>query len=136
MNQKEFTAHVLQKVIAHFPQFENWYTIKENDIVNIEFKSGKGDVELWVTTQDLEITIGLTGLKRSLFDWHMHITPFDFNMVDDYINDAIDVIKNILNDRFNIVDSNRLGYTLNNREYMIQHQEPNEIIKSVRWSEL
>ncbi len=136
MDQKEFTDYVIPRLLEYFPQFMEYCVINPHDIVDIEYKSKSGNVELWITTQDEEITIGLTGLKRSLFDWHTHITTYDYDYINDDIAKAVETIENILGDKLQIINSSRLGYTLNGIEYCKENQELDELIEVTTWSKL
>ncbi|MFD0766625.1 hypothetical protein ACFQZI_17320 [Mucilaginibacter lutimaris] len=68
-------------------------------------------MELWITTQDKEITIGFEG-KPQLNDWHTRVTSYDLGLIDNDIKDAIKIIENIINDKEEIACSNINGYTL------------------------
>src|SRR4051812_5912444 len=91
MEQQEFTNYIIPKLIERFPQFKGHLTTKPNDIIDIDFKSNKGNLTLWVTTQDREITIGFAGYSDC--DWHMHISLFDANTPDEELHAAIKLIN-------------------------------------------
>ena len=88
MNQKEFTEYVIPKLIEYFPQFESYKVDRPGDIADIEIKSLSSKLELWITTQNIEITVGFTGLEN-LNDWHTHITTYDDEFIDADIADAV-----------------------------------------------
>ena len=135
MNQKEFTDYIIPKIIDHFPQFKDLCTAKPNDIVDIDYKSNKGKVTFWLTTQDREITLGFTGDTEC--DWHTHMNLFGANTPDEELQVAIDLIQKIISDKENIVYSNIQGYYLtNNIDEINKYQTTGETFEIFKWSDL
>lgn len=134
IEQKQFTEKVVKKLLERFPQFVDHCVQKLSDVVDIEYKSNTGALELYITTQDIEITIGFDGAKK-LSDWHIHITTYDESDLDNDIESALDVIDDILSDKSPILHSNLRGYSLHNKDQIVEPQAE-EIIVKKRWSEL
>ena len=135
MQQKEFTNYVIKKIIDRFPEFKNFCTIKPNDVIDIDFKSKKGYLTLWLTTEDKEITIGFTGDDDC--DWHTHMSLFGANTPDEELQEAIVLIDNIINGREEIVHSTEFGYFITDDiEDVNKSRQPNEIIKTLFWRDL
>ena len=110
MEQKHFTDYISPKLIDRFPQLANFCTTKPNNIVDIDYKSPQGKLTLWITTQDQEITVGLTGDMDC--DWHTHMSLFGANTPEEELEAATQLINSILNDQEPIVHSNLNGYFL------------------------
>lgn len=108
MEQKEYTEYVIPKLLEHFPMFENDITIRPEGITDIDHKSNRGKLVLWITTQDKEITIGLTCDEKG--DWHTHMSLFGANTPDEEIEVAVGIINDIIGDRLLIVNSEEHGY--------------------------
>jgi hypothetical protein len=104
-------------------------------VVDIEYKSNKKRLTLWLTTQDEEITIGFTGLE-TLNDWHTHMSLFGASTPEEEINEAVKLIHNIISDKTPIIYSSVLGYFLGNINETKEFQEPGEIIESTYWNKL
>jgi len=136
MNQKEFTNYIIPKLIRRFPQFCEFCTQKPNDIVDIDYKSPNGELTLWVTTQDKEITIGFNS-EPPLHDWHIHMSQLNANTPREELEAAVKLLENILTDGEAIVASNIMGhsliYDINDIE---NYKEEGEIIRIVYWSDL
>lgn len=134
IEQKQFTEKVVKKLLERLPQFEDHCVQKLGDIVDIEYKSNTGELALYITTQDIEITIGFEDTKK-LSDWHVHITTYDETDLDNDIESALDLIDYILADKWPISYSNLRGYSLHNKDQIIEPQTE-EIIVKKWWSEL
>jgi hypothetical protein len=132
--QKQFTEKVLKKLLKRIPQFVDHCVQKLGDVIDIEYKSNTGFLGLYITTQDIEITIGFEDEKK-LSDWHIHITTYDERDLDNDIESALDVIDDILSDRVLILHSNLRGYSLHNKDQVVKPRAE-EIIVTKRWSEL
>ncbi len=135
MEQKEFTNYVTPKIIDRFPQFRGLCTTKSKDIVDIDYKSQRGKLTLWLTTQNKEITIGFTGDTEC--DWHTHMSLFGANTPDEEVEEAIKLIDKILTDKEKIVYSTVLGYFIaGDIEGIEKYKQEDEIIKIFYWSDL
>lgn len=136
MEQKEFTEYVISKIVAEFPQLKDFCTVKPNDIVDIDYKSKKGNVTFWLTTQDKEITIGFSGLTEC--DWHTHMSLFGANLPSEEIEVAIEFMKNLFSDKLNIIYSNFRGFFRidNENETKVDEQEKGEIFETFKWTNL
>ena len=136
MNQKEFTEYIIPKIIDHFPQFQDLCTVKPNGIIDIDYKSNKGKIIFWLTTQDKEITLGFTGDTEC--DWHTHMSLFGANTPDEELKVAVDIIDRIINDKENIVHSNIRGYcpTELTIDKINEQREKDEILEVLKWSDL
>jgi hypothetical protein len=135
MEQKEFTEYIIPKIIDRFPQFKDECTIKHNNIIDIEYKSRKGKLIFWLTTQDKEITVGFKGDTKC--DWHTHMSLFGANIPDKELEEAIKLIDNILTDKEMIVHSTVFGYFItDNINGINKYKQKDEIIKTFYWSDL
>ncbi len=132
MKQKEFTNYIIPRLIAKFPQFKNHLVEISGDVMNIEFKSNAGQLELWITTQDSEITIGLDD-QDGLNHWHRHITSYDNALIDEDINYVSEIIENILNGKTEIIYSNLNGYAIADPEDHLS-ESFGEILEVKPWS--
>ena len=135
MQQKEFTDYIISRLIDRFPQFKGHITAKPNDVIDIDFKSNKEELTLWITTQDREITIGFTGDTEC--DWHTHMSLFGANTPDEELQAAAELIEGILNDKESIVHSNLKGYSLiDNLNEVENDLAKDEKVQVFKWSEL
>ena len=135
MEQQEFSDYIIPQLLKQFPQFKEACIYKPNGIVDIEYKSKQGLLTLWITTQDKEITIGFSGGKN-LDDFHTHMSLFGANTPDEELNEAINFINDIMNDKELIIHSTVLGYLLGDINEIRKHAMPGEIIKDDVWSNL
>ncbi len=126
MTQEQFTSYILQGLINTFPQFANCITQKPEDVIDIDYNSNKGNLTLWITTQDKEITIGFEDNMNT--DWHTHMSCFGANMPQEQLEAAIDFIRNILNDTETILFSEELGHHLDD--------STEDTVRTYKWSEL
>jgi hypothetical protein len=135
MDQKAYSDYILSRLLKEFPQFIDYYIYKD-DIVIIEYPSKAGLVKLWITTQDLELTIGLEG-KVPKWDWHTHMSLFSAYEPDDELREASQLIKNILIGNEYIVSNSELGYSISdNPDKAIENRMDNEIVEIKKWFDL
>jgi len=136
MNQKEFTEYIIPKLVGHFPQFKDFITLKPNDIIDIDYKSNNGKLVFWLTTQDREITLGITGETEC--DWHTHMSLFGANEPDEELSYAINFIEEVITDKKIIVHSNLLGFYPTDEPIieLEKQKEDKEKLKFYKWSEL
>ena len=135
MDQKKYSDYILNGLLIGFPQFIDYYTIIE-DIVKIEYPSKAGLLKLWITTQDMELTIGLEG-NEPKWDWHTHISQFSAYEPEDELREAIKLIKNILVDNETIAFSSSLGYYLTYNQFEdMKNKRSDEVLEFKKWSEL
>lgn len=135
MEQKEFTDYIIPKMIERFPQFRELCEDKPNDITDINYKSDKGKITFWITTQYREITLGFTG--DSDCDWHTHMSLFGAETPDEELAAACAFIDDIINDRMKIIHSSIVGYyPTNNVEEEIANKMNEEIFEIFNWSDL
>lgn len=134
MQQKEFSDYVMPKIIKHFPQFQQNYKSEQGGIIETELVSTSGELYLWLTTQNIEITIGLSG-KVNMHDWHTHITPYQFDDLEaDVIIPTIDMIDSIISDKQIICKSSLTGYRCCN--HLLDYKEkPGEKFEILKWSD-
>ena len=136
MTQREFTEYVILKIIERFPQFEKSCTAKPADIVDIDYKSPKGQLVFWLTTQNKEITVGFTGVTDAS-DWHMHMSQFGANAPDEELEAVMQLTESILNDREKIVYSTVLGYFISDDiDGLEEYKYEKETIDICCWSQL
>jgi hypothetical protein len=135
MEQLEFTNYIIPELIKRFPQFEGHLTTKPDNIIDIDFKSNKGNLTLWVTTQDKEITIGFTGYTEC--DWHTHMSLFGANTPREELLAAIDLIDSIFTDKRPIAYSNLNGYFLTDSVEEVNIKlDSGEAIQILKWNDL
>ena len=135
MEQKKFTYYVISKMVERFPQLRELCTKKPNDIIDIDYKSNKGKLTFWLTTQDNEITLGFTG--DSPCDWHTHMSLFGANTPEEELEVAIDFIDSIISDRKKIIHSSIEGYfPTDNVEVDFMNNEKGEELQVFKWSDL
>ena len=136
MGQKEFTEYIIPKVLDNFPQFKGSCVVKPNDIIDIEYKSNKGKLIFWLTTQDREITLGFTGDTEC--DWHTHMSLFGANTPDEELVGAMDFIDKIINNKKTIVHSSTQGYypTDDTIDEIKEEREQDESLEFFKWADL
>ncbi len=135
MKQKQFTDYVIPKIIDRFPELKNCVVLKSDEIINIDYKSPLGKLTLWLTTQDNEITIGFADDTK--FGWHTHMNMFGAVNPDEEIDEAIELISNILTDQYKIIHSTVLGYFIGgDTDGENKYKQEDEITESFYWSEL
>ena len=135
MEQKEFTDYIISKILDRFPQFKDLCIVKPNNIIDIDYKSKKGKLTFWLTTQNKEITLGFTGDTQC--DWHAHMSLFGANTPNEELHVAIDLINDILSDKTKIIHSSIRGfYCIVNISEENEYKEKNEVINVFKWSDL
>jgi hypothetical protein len=135
MEQKEFTDYIIPKLINSFPEFAKFCEAKPNNVIDIIYRSSKGKLTLWMTTQNKEITVGFTGLTEC--DWHTHMSLWGANTMEEELQVAIKLIGDIINDKSLIVHSNLEGYSCAETVDQIDYDlDKGEIIEILKWSDL
>ena len=136
MSQREFTEYVIPRLIDLFPRFEEGYTKKHSDIVDIDYPNRNGKLLLRITTQDNALTIGFAATAEQLV-WHLHMSQFGAITPDEQIQAATQLLHRIFTDNELIVHSSALGYFLTeDLAGIYQYQQPEETISVFYWSEL
>ncbi|TGE23410.1 hypothetical protein [Hymenobacter metallicola] len=136
MSQKEFTAYVISHLLKRFPQFRKVGTSASDDTSTIACPSSHANLMLWVSTENREITVGLTG-NTAAADWHTHMSQVGAATPDEEMQAAVQLLSGILTDQEVIVYSSLLGYFLPaDIADIYDYQQPAEIISVFRWSDL
>ena len=135
MTQKEFSKYVLDEILKRFPEFV--YHVKlENDIMTIEYPSKLGILNLWITTQDNEITIGFDN-KEGTCDWHIHMSQYSAFEPEDELREAINLVNNIIKGKEIIVFKNNKAYKLTkNSKNEVEEKQDDDIIEFKKWDEI
>ena len=134
-NQKEFSEFVLKGILQNFPQFSDNYCFNDN-IVVIEQSSKTGSVSLWITTQNVEITVGFDNEKGECI-WHTHMSLYGANEPEEELKQAIILIENILTGKeIIVIDSNFNYYLTQNPESEIAENIDGDNLKFRKWIEL
>jgi hypothetical protein len=135
INQKELSDYVLTGLLQRFPQFMDYYKL-DNDILTIEYPSSQRLLSLWITTQNLEVTVGFDG-KNGQCNWHVHMSQFGANNPDEELKEAVNLVNNILIGNEIIAFNSTFGYYLtDNPSDEIKNKQKNEILEFKRWNEL
>lgn len=125
LNQKEFTEFIKNGLLSKFPIFSDFLRI-ENNILTIEYPSRTKQIELWITTQDLEITIGMDDKDGNCL-LHFHITQTEsYNRGNELIS-AIDSINNILNGTEMLIFIGNELFLSENPDEIIKEYGTNEV---------
>lgn len=82
---------------------------KPNGVADIEYYSKQLNIILWLTTQDKEITVGISG-NHEFTDYHIHMSLFGASICDEELKEAIDLIKRIITNEEEIIYSIRLFF--------------------------
>jgi len=135
MDQKQFSEYVINGITVQFPQLKEHCIIKPNGVIDVEYSSRNNKLILWLTTQDKEITIGLSG-NHELGDFHTHMSLFGANTPKEELIEAINLIKKIINDEVEIIYSSVLGYFLGDIDETEEYRQPGELISINFWSSL
>jgi hypothetical protein len=135
MEQKEFSNFVVPRLLEQFPQFKEVCIYTPNGVVYIAYKSNQGLLTLLISTQDKEITIGFSE-NENLFGFHTHMSMFGATTPGEEIEEAINLINDIIGDRETIIYSSIEGYMLGDINEIRKHQQPDELIGTTVWSKL
>jgi len=93
MQLDEYSQPIADRLFQEFPEFRS--AVKPTDNVGclcIEFPSPHADVTLFVSTEYDEITISMGG-------WHTHIGMFEQLSEEEELNQAVALIRKIMEDR-------------------------------------
>ncbi len=135
VTQKEYSDFVLTGLLERFPRFIDYYKL-DNNILTIDYPSSQRLLSLWITTQNLEITVGFDD-KNGQCTWHIHMSQFGANDPDEELKEAINLINGILIGNEIIAFNSTLGYYLtDNPNDDIKNKLNEEILEFKRWNEL
>ena len=135
VTQKEYSDYVLTGLLEQFPRFIDYYKL-DNDILTIDYPSSQRLLSLWITTQNLETTVGFDG-KNGQCTWHVHMSQFGANEHDEELKEAINLINGILIGNEIIAFNSTFGYYLtDNPNDDIKNKHNDEILEFKRWNEL
>ncbi len=134
LDQKEFSDFIKKGLLLQFPIFTDFLKM-DNDILTIEYPSRTKQIELWITTQDLEITVGMDN-KDGVCFMHFHILQTDFYNREDELKSAINSINNIFNGTEILVFIGDKIFLSDNPEEIIREYATNEIAELKKWIEI
>lgn len=135
MVQEEFSKFVTPLILNQFPDFISFCSTKPGGVVEINYPSNKGKLNLWFSTQSNGITIGLADGRLNC--WHTHMELMGANTTDEEIEAAISLISKIIEDKILIVYSSKLGYFLSDSiEDVYEYQLRDELVDFYYWSQL
>jgi len=135
LNQKEFSDFIKNGLIQEFPYFTDYLRTKD-DIITIEYPSVKKTSTFWITTQDLEITIGFDNNEGNC-SWHSHMSLFGAYEPEDELKTSIELIKHIFNGTEILVfESGSITFLTKNPEEEIANAENNQILEFKKWTEI
>jgi len=135
LNQKEFSDFIKNGLLQEFPYFSDYLKTK-NDIITIEYLSPKKTSIFWITTQDLEITIGFDDCDGNC-TWHTHMSLYNAYEPKDELTTSIEVIKNIFSGiEILVCESDSVIYLTKNPEEEIKSNEDNRILEFKKWTEI
>ncbi len=135
MKQAEFSEYIVSGLVRQFPQFSTCCTNRPGGIMDIDYKSKAGELTLWLTTQDKEVTIGFSD-DAELSNFHTHMSLFGANAPEEELQTAIVFVRDILSGKERITYSASQGYALFDEEDIAHRIEHGEIIAIKLWNEL
>jgi hypothetical protein len=125
--QKEFSEYVLNGLIASFPKFNDYYRF-ETDVLIIEYPSIKGNLILWISSQNNELTIGFDQNNQCI--WHTHMSQFGAYEPEDELKELIKFTKRIFEGEEKIV------FDLTDGIYVTDSEIPENKLEVKEWKEL
>jgi hypothetical protein len=135
LNQKQYSDYILHGILENFPFFKNYYYI-QNDILFIEYPSRTGLLKLWITTQDIEVTIGLDN-KDGNCEWHTHMSLYSAYEPKDELREIINLINRIFAGQELIVFNNGAAYYLTeNKIEALVNKLPDDNLDFKKWHEI
>ena len=106
-----------------------------NNIIDFDYKCKRDKLNLWLTTQDKEITLDFAADTDC--DWHTHMRLFGANTPDEELEVAIEFVERIISDQMKIIHSSISGYyPVMNLEDDVDHNEKGEVVSVLKWSDL
>lgn len=136
MKQEEYTDLVISKLLASFPEFEKYTQIRSDKTADIEYPSERGKLKLFISTRNNEITVGFSA-GHNQFGWHIHMDMNGAKTSEGMVEEAIDLINSIKDDKQVIVYTRAHGYFISEvEEQPIELQRENEVVELLYWSEL
>ena len=92
MELNRYSKRVYSAVIHAFPELAEAESLEATQgCFSIRYPSPHADVELYISSEDDEITIAFGG-------WHEHIAMFEGKTEQEEIKEAIELIRSILSD--------------------------------------
>jgi len=135
LSQKEFSDFIKNGLVKGFPYFSDYIKIKD-EILTIEIPSSKKTAIFWITTQDLEITIGFDD-RNGNCSWHTHMSLYSAYEPEDELRTSIELISNIFNGiEILVCESDSIIYLTKNPEKEIENNENNRILEFKKWTEI
>ncbi|EPR65315.1 hypothetical protein ADICYQ_5848 [Cyclobacterium qasimii M12-11B] len=135
LSQKDFSDFIKNGLLKDFPYFSDYIKTKD-DILTIEYPSQQKTATFWITTQDLEITIGFDNSEGNC-SWHTHMSLFGAYEPVDELKTSIELIKNIFNGiEILVFESDSIIYLTKNPDEEIANAENNQILEFKKWTEI
>lgn len=104
LNQQEYSDYILKGFRVNFPEFLDCYRF-ETDVLIVEYPSLKNSLTLWISTQDIELTVGFDQSGQCV--WHTHMSLFGAYEPEDELREAVKFIKGIFAGNQKIVSNSK-----------------------------
>lgn len=135
LNQKEYSEFIKNGLLNQFPQFADFIKF-ENDIITIEYPSPNGLFEFWITTQDIEVTVGFDD-KDGNCSWHTHMSQYGAYEAMDELKASVNLIANIFNEReILVLEDNVVVYLTQNPEDEVKNNKNGKVLGFKKWNEI
>ena len=134
LNQKEFSDFIQKGILKEFPYLFD-YTKSKDDIITIEYPSSKKIATFWITTQDLEVTIGFDNTDGNCC-WHTHMSLYGAYEPVDELKTSIDLTKRIFDGvEILVCECDSIIYLTDNPEEEIRKNKK-RILEFKKWNEI
>ncbi len=127
LNQKEYSDFILKKLTKFFPKFKEHYRFEQNTLI-IEYPSPSGNIEFWISTQDLELTVGFDQDNQCI--WHTHASQFGAFDPDNELAEVVKLTNRIFDGKEKII------FDLKNGAYLTDSPEKSNETEIKTWKEL
>jgi hypothetical protein len=136
LNKKRYIDYFILKLLESFPDIAGNLKL-DNDInSDIELSSKKGKIKLLIFIIEGEVTVGFEAGEEQL-GWHVHMDMFGAKTLEEMIEVAIELVKEIISDKQVIIYNNDFGYFISGTEQQLKElQEEEEGVEFYYWSEL
>ncbi|KAA9345891.1 hypothetical protein [Adhaeribacter soli] len=137
MNKKRYIDYIILKLLEHFPDIADNLKLKSGNNSDIELSSKRGKIKLliFIVEDENEVTVGFQAGEEQ-FGWHVHMDMFGAKNIEEMINVAIELVKEIISDQQVIIYTSDFGYFISGTEQQLKELQEEEGVEFYYWSEL
>ncbi|GET25387.1 hypothetical protein [Prolixibacter sp. NT017] len=135
LSQQEYSDIIKTGLLTRFPEFKRFVRYVD-DVLIIEIPSPMKTQLFWISTQDMEITIGFDNANGDC-SWHTHMSLYGAYEIDDELRTLIHLLTDIFEgNELLVLEDNEVIYLTKNPEDELKNNEDNKILDFKKWNEI